>query len=42
MSRSLKKGPYIDEKLLSKVRELNQKRKKTIIKLGQEVQRFFL
>ena len=32
MSRSLKKGPYIDEKLLSKIRELNQKRKKTIIK----------
>jgi len=32
MSRSLKKGPYIDEKLLNKIRELNQKRKKTIIK----------
>ncbi|MDO9555745.1 MAG: 30S ribosomal protein S19 [Atribacterota bacterium] len=32
MSRSLKKGPYINEKLLSKIRELNQKRKKTIIK----------
>lgn len=32
MSRSLKKGPYIDEKLLSKIRELNQKRQKTIIK----------
>lgn len=32
MSRSLKKGPYIDEKLLSKIKELNQKRKKTIIK----------
>ncbi len=32
MSRSFKKGPYIDEKLLSKIRELNQKRQKTIIK----------
>ncbi|GAJ07706.1 unnamed protein product, partial [marine sediment metagenome] len=32
MSRSFKKGPYINEKLLSKIRELNQKRKKTIIK----------
>jgi len=32
MSRSFKKGPYIDEKLLKKIRELNQKRKKTIIK----------
>ncbi len=32
MSRSLKKGPYIDEKLLKRIRELNQKRKKAIIK----------
>jgi len=32
MSRSVKKGPYIDEKLLNKIRELNQKRKKNIIK----------
>jgi len=32
MSRSFKKGPYVDEKLLSKIRELNQKRKKAIIK----------
>ncbi len=32
MSRSLKKGPYVEEKLLNKIRELNQKRKKTIIK----------
>jgi len=32
MSRSLKKGPYINEKLLNKIRELNQKRKKAIIK----------
>ena len=32
MSRSFKKGPYVDEKLLNKIRELNQKRKKAIIK----------
>ncbi len=32
MSRSLKKGPYVEGKLLNKIRELNQKRKKTIIK----------
>jgi len=32
MSRSFKKGPYIDEKLLNKIRELNRKRNKTIIK----------
>jgi small subunit ribosomal protein S19 len=32
MSRSLKKGPYIDEKLLNKIKELNRKRLKSIIK----------
>lgn len=32
MSRSLKKGPYIDEKLLNKIKELNRKRIKLIIK----------
>ncbi len=32
MGRSLKKGPYVDEKLLRKVLELNKKREKRIIK----------
>lgn len=32
MSRSLKKGPYIDEKLLSKVRELNKNNDRKPIK----------
>ena len=32
MSRSIKKGPYVDEKLLKKVRDLNRKRKKEPIK----------
>ena len=32
MSRSIKKGPYIDEKLLKKIRDLNKKRKKEPIK----------
>ena len=32
MSRSFKKGPYVDERLLNKIRELNRKRKKTIVK----------
>jgi len=32
MSRSFKKGPYVDEKLLNKIRELNRKRKKIIVK----------
>ncbi|MDD4530447.1 MAG: 30S ribosomal protein S19 [Candidatus Gracilibacteria bacterium] len=32
MGRSLKKGPYIDEKLLSKVNKLIESGKKTVIK----------
>lgn len=32
MSRSLKKGPYIDEKLLGKVEALNSTRQKKVIK----------
>ena len=32
MSRSLKKGPYIDAKLLAKIGEMNQSGKKKVIK----------
>jgi len=32
MSRSLKKWPYIDERLLGKVNKLNEEWKKTVIK----------
>ncbi len=32
MGRSLKKGPYVDPKLLKKVRELNEKGEKKVIK----------
>lgn len=32
MSRSLKKGPYIDEKLMEKVDTLNASRQKKVIK----------
>ena len=32
MSRSLKKGPYIDEKLMKKVDVLNDSRQKKVIK----------
>jgi len=32
MSRSLKKGPYIDAKLLEKIEELNESGKKKVIK----------
>lgn len=32
MSRSLKKGPYIDSKLLKKIEQMNQTGKKRVIK----------
>ena len=32
MARSLKKGPFADESLLKKVRALNEKEEKTVIK----------
>jgi len=32
MARSVKKGPYIDEKLLAKISDLNQANKKRVIK----------
>ena len=32
MSRSLKKGPFIDEKLMNKVEALNKSNKKQVIK----------
>jgi len=32
MTRSLKKGPYIDERLMKKVERLNETGKKTVIK----------
>lgn len=32
MSRSVKKGPYIDKNILKKVTEMNQKREKKVVK----------
>lgn len=32
MGRSLKKGPYVDQKLYKKIQELNQKREKRLIR----------
>jgi len=32
MSRSLKKGPYIDEKLLNRIKKMNSKNEKRVIK----------
>ena len=33
MSRSLKKGPYVNEKLLAKVRKMNEEGTKKVIKV---------
>ncbi len=32
MGRSVKKGPYVDPKLLKKIQELNEKGEKKVIK----------
>jgi len=32
MGRSLKKGPYVDERLIKKIRSMNEKREKKVIK----------
>ena len=32
MSRSLKKGPYIEEKLLAKIQQMNEQKQKKVIK----------
>ena len=32
MGRSLKKGPYVDEKLLKKIEEMNKNKEKKVIK----------
>lgn len=32
MPRSLKKGPFVDEKLLKKIRRMNERGEKTVIK----------
>lgn len=32
MSRSIKKGPYVDEKLLKKVKEMSKGKKKKVIR----------
>ncbi len=32
MSRSLKKGPYVDEKLMGRIQEMNKKNEKVVIK----------
>lgn len=41
MSRSLKKGPFVDEKLYKKVAELNEKNEKTVIKTWSRASTIF-
>ena len=38
MARSIKKGPYIDEKLLKKIKNMEKKVRKKLLKLGLEDQ----
>ena len=33
MSRSLKKGPYVDKKLLKRIEEMNEKNEKKVLKI---------
>ena len=42
MSRSTKKGPYVQPVLLKRVIEMNEAGEKRILRLGQEVQQFSL
>ena len=41
MSRSLKKGPFIDPKLIKKIDRLNQVNKKTVIKTWSRASTIF-
>ena len=42
MARSIKKGPYVFERLLKRVRALNESGKKEVIKTGLVVQQSIL
>ncbi|NLN05436.1 MAG: 30S ribosomal protein S19 [Clostridiaceae bacterium] len=41
MSRSVKKGPYVDEKLLKKIVEMNEKNVKQVIKTWSRASTIF-
>ena len=41
MSRSLKKGPYVDAKLLSKIEEMNDKNEKKVFKTWSRASTIF-
>lgn len=41
MSRSVKKGPFVDQKLLQRVEELNKSGKKTVLKTWSRASTIF-
>ena len=41
MSRSVKKGPFVDQKLLKRVEELNQSGKKSVLKTWSRASTIF-
>lgn len=41
MSRSLKKGPYVDERLLKRVDEMNEKNEKKVLKTWSRASTIF-
>jgi len=41
MSRSVKKGPYVDQKLLSKLQQMNEKNEKEVIKTWSRASTIF-
>ena len=41
MSRSVKKGPYVDEKLLKRIIEMNEKNVKQVIKTWSRPLQYF-
>lgn len=41
MSRSVKKGPFVEERLLSKIRQMNEKNEKKVIKTWSRASTIF-
>ena len=41
MSRSVKKGPYVDEKLLARVQEMNDKNEKRVLRTWSRASTIF-
>lgn len=41
MSRSVKKGPFVDEKLLAKIQQMNEKNEKKVLKTWSRASTIF-